>query len=261
MDGLRLDKATLRLVDKAARTEPDADMAGRLVSMVDLTSLEDSDTPEKIAGLCRDALTPMGPVAALCIYPRFVAQAKQALAGTGVRIATVVDFPRGDGSPEDVLRETEAALKAGADEIDVVFPYGRFLADSPPPASRNVRAVREIGGSDVTVKVILEVGAYPDNDSLSQAARVAIDGGADFLKTSTGKSGQGASLQAAAIMLAVIADSGLPVGFKASGGVREVPHAAGYLALAESILGDGWATPETFRIGASSLLPKLLAAL
>ena len=260
MEALMLDKATLALIDAAANTQPTPDMAGRLVSMVDLTSLEDDDTPEKIAGLCRDALTSIGPVAAVCVYPRFVAQAKQALAGTGVRIATVIDFPRGDGSPEDVLRETEKALKAGADEIDLVFPYGRFLADAPPPASKNIRAVREVGGYDVRLKVILEVGAFHDHESLTQASQVAIDAGADFLKTSTGKIAVGASLEAAAIMLTVIAESGLPVGFKASGGVREVPHATGYLALAESILGEGWATPETFRIGASSLLPKLLAA-
>jgi deoxyribose-phosphate aldolase len=259
MESLTLDKHTLALIDAAARTQPDADMAGRLVSMVDLTSLEDDDTPEKIARLCGDALTPLGPVAAVCLYPRFVAQAKAALASTGVRIATVIDFPKGEGTPETVLRETEAALRDGAEEIDVVFPYGRFLANGSPPASKNVRAVREVGGYDVRVKVILEVGAFPDYDLLTQASKVAIESGADFLKTSTGKSATGATLEAAAIMLTVIAESGLPVGFKASGGVREVPHAAGYLALAESILGEGWATPETFRIGASSLLPKLLA--
>lgn len=260
METLMLDQKILSLIDAASRTEPTPDMAGRLVSMIDLTSLEDSDTPEKIAALCRDALTPIGPVAAICVYPRFVAQAKAALAGTGVRIATVIDFPAGNGTPEDVIRETGAALNAGADEIDLVFPYARFLADAPPPASKNIRAVREVGGYDVRLKVILEVGAFPDHESLTQASKVAIDAGADFLKTSTGKTTVGASLEAAAIMLTVIAESGLPVGFKASGGVREVPHATGYLALAESILGQGWATPETFRIGASSLLPKLLGA-
>jgi deoxyribose-phosphate aldolase len=259
MESLTLDKHTLALVAAAARTLPDADMAGRLVSMVDLTSLEDDDTPEKIARLCSDALTPLGPVAAICVYPRFVAQAKAALAGTGVRVATVIDFPKGEGTPEMVLRETEAALNDGAEEIDVVFPYGRFLTNGSPPASKNVRAVREVGGYDVRVKVILEVGAFSDYELLTRASKVAIEGGADFLKTSTGKSASGATLEAAAIMLTVIAESGLPVGFKASGGVREVPHAAGYLALAESILGEGWATADTFRIGASSLLPKLLA--
>ena len=260
METLSFDQKTLALIEAAARAVPTPDMVGRLISMIDLTSLEDSDTPDKIADLCAAALTPVGPVAAVCVYPRFVAQAKAQLAGTGVRIATVIDFPHGRGTPEDILRETEAALTDGAEEIELVFPYGRFLADAPPPASKNLRAVREVGGYDIHLKAILEVGAYPDYDSLRRAAKIAIDGGADMLKTSTGKVPVGASLEAAAIMLTVIAESGLPVGFKASGGVREAPHATGYLALAESILGEGWATPNTFRIGASSLLPKLLAA-
>jgi len=259
MDSLSFDQRTLALIDAASRTQPTPDMVGRLISMTDVTSLDEGDTPEKIAELCKAALTPVGPVAAVCVLPRFVAQAKAALAGTGVRIATVVDFPGGAGTPEDVLAETESVLRDGAEEIELVFPYPRFLAGASPPASRNLRAVREVGGYDVHLKVILEVGAYPDHEVLTQATKIAIDGGADMLKTSTGKIPVGASLETAAIMLTVIAESGLPVGFKASGGVREVPHATGYLALAEAILGEGWTTPATFRIGASALLPKLLA--
>jgi deoxyribose-phosphate aldolase len=196
----------------------------------------------------------------VCVYGRFVAQAKAVLAGTGIKVATVVDFPEGLGTPEDVLLETEMALEAGADEIDLVFPYRRFLAEAPPPASKNIRAVREVADYAVRLKVILEVGAYPDQGWLEQAATVAIQAGADFLKTSTGKHATGASLEAAAILLLVIAESGLPVGFKVSGGVRELSQAVAYLTLAEAILGEGWATPDTFRIGASSLLPKLLTA-
>ncbi len=256
---MMIEQSTMDLIAACREVQPSAELARRLIAMVDLTSLENSDTPEKIGGLCRDALTPMGPVAAVCVYPRFVAQAAAALAGTGVKIATVIDFPEGNGSPEGVLVETERALSAGAEEIDLVFPYRRFLADAPPPASKNVRAVREIENYDIRLKVILETGAYPDHESLARAAAIAIQGGADFLKTSTGKIATGATLEAAAIILMAIAESGLPIGFKASGGVREVPQAAAYLTLAESMLGEGWATPETFRIGASSLLPKLLA--
>jgi deoxyribose-phosphate aldolase len=255
-----LDQETAERIEAARRTAPTPELARRLIALVDLTSLGDGDTPEKIADLCAGARTPAGSVAAVCIYPRFIPQAKAALAGSGVKIATVVDFPEGLGAPEDVLRESEAALAAGADEIDLVFPYRRFLADAPPPASKNIRAVREVADYAVRLKVILEVGAYPDQAWLEQAATVAIQAGADFLKTSTGKHGTGASLEAAAILLSVIAESGLPVGFKASGGVRELSQAVAYLTLAESILGDGWATADTFRIGASSLLPRLLAA-
>jgi deoxyribose-phosphate aldolase len=254
-----LDEITLALIEGAQKVEITPALAKRLIGSVDLTSLELDDTPEKIAALCRDAVTPCGPVAAVCVYPGFVRQAHAALAGTGVKVATVIDFPDGKGDPEDVMRQTDEALREGAEEIDLVFPYRRFFTDSPPPVSKNIRAVRDVGGYDIRLKVILESGLYPDQERLAAAADVAIQAGGDFLKTSTGKVGTGATLEAAAIMLSRIAASGLPVGFKASGGVREPAAAAAYLVLAESILGAGWAKPETFRIGASSLLPKLLA--
>lgn len=256
---MMLDQATLDLIAAAEGTPPSPALARRLIPLIDLTSLERDDTPQKIEALCRDAVTPSGAVAAVCVLPAFVRHAKEALDGTGIRVATVIDFPEGLGTPEDVMRETEAALREGADEIDLVFPYRRFLADAPPPASKNVRAVRDVGGYDIRLKVILENGVYPNFESLAAASEVAIQGGADFLKTSTGKLATGATLDAAAIMLSAIAASGLPVGFKASGGIREVAAASAYLTLAESILGGGWAKPATFRIGASSLLPKLVA--
>ena len=255
---MTLDQATLDLIAAAEQTVPTPDLSRRLIGLIDLTSLEPTDTPQTIETLCRDALTPAGPVAAVCVLPSFVRQAKTSLGGSGVKIATVLDFPDGNGMPEDVMRETELALREGADEVDLVFPYRRFLADAPPPASKNIRAVRDVGGYDVRLKVILESATYPTTESLALASEVAIQGGADFLKTSTGKRAGGATLEAAATMLSAIAAEGLPVGFKASGGIREPAAAASYLALAEAILGQGWVKPETFRIGASSLLPRLL---
>jgi deoxyribose-phosphate aldolase len=256
-----IDQATTERIETARAAEPTPELARRLIAMIDLTSLEAGDTAGTIAALCDNAVTPAGPVAAVCVLPRFVAQARAALAGTGIKVATVIDFPEGLGTPEDVLLETESALAAGAEEIDLVFPYRRFLADAPPPASKNIRAVREVADYAVRLKVILEVGAYPDRQWLEQAATVAIQGGADFLKTSTGRHATGASLESAAIVLSVIAESGLPVGFKVSGGVRELSQAVAYLTLAESILGGAPATAANFRIGASSLLPKLLSAI
>jgi deoxyribose-phosphate aldolase len=254
-----LDQATLDLIEAARQVEPTPTLARRLIGLIDLTSLEPGDTPEKIDALCRSAVTPHGHVAAVCIVPGFVKQARAALAGTGVKVATVIDFPEGLGSPEDIMRETEMVVREGAEEIDVVFPYRRFLADTPPPASKNIRAVRDAGGYDIRVKAILEICVYPSEESLAQAAQIAIQGGADFLKTSTGKNKAGATLEAAAILLSEIEASGLPVGFKASGGVREPQSAIAYLTLAESIMGEGWAKPESFRIGASGLLPALNA--
>jgi deoxyribose-phosphate aldolase len=248
------------MVAAAGRAEATPALARRLIGMIDLTSLNAGDSGATIAALCDRAVTPAGPVAAVCIYPGFVRQARAALAGTGVKVATVIDFPEGRGSPEDLMRQTDEVLREGAEEIDMVFPYGRFLANAPPPASKNIRAAREAGGEDFTLKVILEVSAYPDPETLAAAATIAIQGGADFLKTSTGKSSGGATLASAAIILGAIAQSGLPIGFKASGGVRRAGDAVAYLTLAEMILGEGWATAANFRIGASALLEELLAA-
>lgn len=253
-----LDRATLDLIEAARTTTASPAVARRLIGMIDLTSLEATDTRETIDALCAAAVTPHGPVAAVCVLPHLVGHAHALLVDTAVKVATVVDFPGGKGTPEDVLREAELALRDGAEEIDIVFPYRRFLSDSPPPASENIRAVREAGGYEIRVKVILETGAYPSQELLAQAAQIAIQSGADFLKTSTGKHETGATLEAAAILLSEISASGLPIGFKASGGIREVQSATAYLTLAESMMGDGWATPAKFRIGASGLLPKLL---
>jgi deoxyribose-phosphate aldolase len=256
-----LDHATLELITAAERVAVTPTLARRLISLIDLTSLDTDDTVEKIDALCHAAVTPHGNVAAVCILPGFVKQARSALARTGIKVATVIDFPAGAGSPEDVMRETDTALREGAEEIDLVFPYRRFLADTPPPASKNVRAVRDVAGYDIRLKVILETCVYPTPDSLALAAQVAIQGGADFLKTSTGKQKIGATLEGAAVMLSEIEASGLPIGFKASGGIRDAKAAAGYLAIAESIMGENWPAPNTFRIGASSLVENLLTLL
>jgi deoxyribose-phosphate aldolase len=256
-----LDETTRDLIAAASRVPATPDLARRLLPLIDLTLLEPGAPPERIDLLCRDAATPHGPVAAVCVLPGFVRRARSALAGTGIRVATVIDFPGGGGTPEDVMRETEQVVRDGAEEIDLVFPYRRFLADTPPPASKNVRAVRDVGGYDIRLKVILEAGAYPSGALLAQAADVAIQGGADFLKTATGKHATGATLESAAVILSQIAACGLPVGFKASGGIRSVATAGAYLILADSMMGTGWATPDRFRIGASALLAEILALL
>ncbi|GIL38894.1 deoxyribose-phosphate aldolase [Roseiterribacter gracilis] len=253
---LELDDATRTLVDAARKTgEPDAALRAKLIACLDYTRLD--DTIEEAALDAMAARAAAAKVAAICIPPAWVARAKQALAGSKVAIATVVNFPGGEDGPETVHDVTVAAVRDGADEIDVVFPYKRFLADTAPPASRTLRTCRDACGMDVRIKVILETGAFHSTEALQRAAAVAIDGGADFLKTSTGKIQQGATLEAAAVLLAQIEASGFPVGFKASGGVRTPQDAASYFTLAESMLGKGWATPDRFRIGASALLDAL----
>jgi len=238
-----------------------ADVARHALALLDLTSLSDDDTPDAIAALCAEAVTPEGPVAAVCVYPRFVAQAREALAGSPVRVATVANFPAGVPDPGSVRAEVERAVAEGAHEVDVVLPHAAYRAGDRAQALLVVGAAREACGERARLKVILESGLFTDLAVLRAAAADALAHGADFVKTSTGKLGPGASLEAAEAMLLAVRDAGGTAGFKASGGVRTLADAAGYLALAERLLGPGYATPERFRFGASSLLAELLGAL
>lgn len=236
----------------------------RALALMDLTSLNDDDNDEKITALCRKADTPAGTPAAVCIYPRFIATARRALddAGLGgrVRIATVTNFPDGSDDAARAERETREAIAAGADEVDVVFPYRALVAGDASVGERLVAACRAACG-DKCLKVIIESGELADPELIRQASRIAIDAGADFIKTSTGKVAVNATLEAAEIMLTTIRDSGRDVGFKAAGGVRSAEDAAAYLALAARLMGDAWITPAHFRFGASSLLGNLLETL
>jgi len=237
------------------------DTARVVLGLLDLTSLNDSDTPESIAALCGEALTPEGPVAAVCLYPRFVPQAREALAGTPVRVATVANFPVGAPDPGAVRAEVERAVADGADEVDVVLPHAAYRGGDRAQSLLVIDAARGACGDAARLKVILESGLFEDVALLREAAADVLAHGADFLKTSTGKVGTGATLQAAEAMLLAIRDAGATAGFKASGGVRTLADAAGYLELAGRLLGPDYATPERFRFGASSLLAELLGAL
>jgi deoxyribose-phosphate aldolase len=240
-------------------------LARRALAALDLTNLSDDCTAQQVAALCAKAVTPYGPVAAVCVWPRFVAEAKGALEGTGVKVATVVNFPAGGDDVAALRAEIEAALFAGADEIDMVIPWRDILADRMERAVAILQAGREAAGS-ATLKVILETGELKTAEAIALAAGMAIEeGGADFLKTSTGKTPVSATPAAAAILLDVIRGSGRDVGLKISGGVREAADAALYLDMVDSAMddameeeGEHWATPERFRIGASALLDALL---
>jgi deoxyribose-phosphate aldolase len=234
--------------------------ARRVIGLLDLTSLGDDDTAEMIAGLCARAVTPFGPVAAVCVWPRFVAQARRLLADTPVKVATVINFPHGDADPADVATATRAAAADGAQEIDVVAPWRRFLEGDEAYAAQVLRACREACGPDVGLKVIVESGAFTDMAALRRLCDAALAAGADFLKTSTGKREPGATLAAAAVFYDAIAAANSPAGVKISGGVRTCDQAEAYLAQAAARKGEGWAAPATFRFGASALLDALLPA-
>jgi deoxyribose-phosphate aldolase len=236
-------------------------IARRALALVDLTNLDDACTSEAVAELCRRAVGPHGSTAAVCVWPRFVAQAAAALAGTGVQVATVVNFPAGGDDVDATVAETVQAIADGADEIDLVLPYHAFLAGHTEVAAGMVVAVRAAVPAPHRLKVILETGGYPSIDQVSAAARLAIAQGADFVKTSTGKTSASASPDAARAMLVEIRRSNRAVGLKPSGGIRTVDDAAGYLAIADEVMGVLWATPRTFRFGASGLLDALEAAI
>jgi deoxyribose-phosphate aldolase len=238
---------------------------------LDLTSLGDHDSEASIEALAARAQTRHGAPAALCVHAGFVATARQALARLGlaeVRVATVVNFPRGDSPVATVAGEIDAALAAGADEIDAVFPWralqagdaqaGRDLVRACRRACRTVQARVQAG---VPLKIILETGELRELRLIRQASELAVQEGADFLKTSTGKVPVNATPEAVAIMLEVIAPQRERVGLKVAGGLASIADVQRYLALARQACGDEWLTPRRLRFGASSLLPVLLAAL
>ncbi|WP_137129658.1 deoxyribose-phosphate aldolase [Rhizobium sp. FY34] len=229
------------------------------LSLLDLTNLRDDCDAAAIETLCKRAQTPFGTAAAICIWPRFVAQARAILgAGHAVRIATVVNFPSGNLPVAEVVAETHKAVADGADDIDLVIPYQGFLAGDEASVSDMVAAVRAACPKSC-LKVILETGEIKDSGKIRRASELAIAAGADFIKTSTGKVAVNATLEAADIMLQAIRDSRKNVGFKPAGGISTVSDADLYLRLAGTILGPDWLMPSTFRFGASSLLDDILS--
>lgn len=236
-------------------------LARRLMALLDLTRLEDDADDGPVRELCVRAHASPVPPAAVCIYRRFVGAARRVLGDdSAIRVATVANFPTGDAEPRLAALECEQAIAEGADEVDVVFPWRALLAGDEAVGTDLVAACRDACAAR-PLKVILESGMIDSPHQLHRAAEIAIHAGADFLKTSTGKVAAGASPDAARSMLESIRASGRPVGFKVSGGVRTLDDACRYMQLAEDVMGQGWVSPERFRIGASSLLDILLAEL
>jgi deoxyribose-phosphate aldolase len=253
--------------DAAPADLPGPQAARIALHCLDLTSLKDDDTPASIEALAARACTPHGAPAALCVFPRFVAGAQQALARHGlaaVHVATVVNFPHGQSDVAAVEAEVRAALVAGADEIDAVFPYRALQAGDAQAGAALVRACRRACDAlrtAVPLKIILETGELREARLIRQAAGIALQEGADFLKTSTGKVPVNATPEAVEVMLEVIRPLRARVGLKVAGGVASIADVQRYLALARQACGDAWLTPQRLRFGASSLLPVLLAAL
>jgi len=244
-------------------TESGPALAERIIRLVDLTSLNENDTQASIASFCQKARTAYGNVAAVCVYPQFIRLIADEFSNSEIKAATVANFPEGSASLEDVLLQIGAALENGAQEIDVVFPYTRYLAGERQYAQNFVSACKAACGEKVLLKVILETGALIDTAIIADASFDVLAAGADFIKTSTGKIPQGASLEAAATMMLVIhhiqPQLKRQLGIKISGGIKTLEQAAQYIMLADQILGKQNVSSETFRIGASKLVDEILA--
>ena len=224
------------------------------LACLDLTSLNDGDDAATIDALCARAVTHWGTVAAVCVWPRFVAQARAALP-RAVAVAAVANFPDGALDLERALADTRAIVEAGGDEVDLVLPWRAMLAGRSAEATQLVTQVRTACAGR-RLKLIIESGELPTPASIRAACAIGLDAGVDYLKTSSGKTAHSATLDAAREMLQAIATHarGAAVGFKASGGIRTVTDAAGYIALVREILGPAALSAARLRFGASALI-------
>lgn len=241
---------------------PIDEIARIALACLDLTSLNDGDREADVVRLAERAAAVPGRVAALCVWPRFVRVAR-AHAPPGVAVAAVANFPDGTSDIERALRDSHEIVQAGAQELDLVLPWRALMAGDDAACVAMLRAVRR-ASEGLCLKVILESGELATPALVAQASRIALAEGADFLKTSTGKTTHGATPDAARIMLQAIAadaHAARHVGFKASGGVRSVADAAVYIELVDRMLGTAALVPARFRIGASALLADIEAVL
>ena len=239
------------------------------IACVDLTTLEGCDTPGRVRSLCTRAMHPdpsdptVGHVGAVCVYPNLVAVARETLGSSAVHLASVATaFPSGQANIGVKLADTEQALEAGADEIDMVIDRGAFLSGDDRKVVAEIEAIKSVCSGRAHLKVILETGELGSYESIRRASDLALYAGADTIKTSTGKIGTNATLPTALVMCEAIRDfadrTGEQRGLKVAGGVRTSKQALAYLVVVKETLGDMWLTPDRFRIGASSLLDDLL---
>ncbi|HLQ05749.1 MAG TPA: deoxyribose-phosphate aldolase [Verrucomicrobiae bacterium] len=242
------------------------------IRCIDLTTLEGADTPGKVAALSSKAIRPdptddsIPSVAAVCVYPNLVPTALERTRGTGVKVASVATaFPSGQAPLEVKLQEVRDVVAMGAHEVDMVIDRGAFLSGNYAKVYDEIVRVKELCAGKAHLKVILETGELGNYDNVRRASLLAIAGGADFLKTSTGKVTRNSELPVALCMLEVIRDvheeTGRVVGMKIAGGIRQSKQAVQYLVQVHETLGTAWLTPDRYRIGASSLLNDVLMQL
>ena len=268
VDQVAVEERAASLAKRSIKRESKMFALDLAIRMMDLTTLEGADTPGKVAALCSKAIRPdpvdrtIPSVAAVCVYPNLVPAAKEKLGDSGVKVAAVATgFPSGQYPIEVKLEDVRAAVELGADEIDMVIDRGAFLSGRYAKVYDEIVRVKEVCG-DTHLKVILETGELGTYDNVRRASLLAMAGGADFIKTSTGKVSPAATLPVALVMLEAIRDvhdeTGRVVGFKPAGGIRTAKQAIQHLVLVHETLGPEWLTPDLYRLGASSLLNDVL---
>jgi len=253
----------------------DLNILRKIISFIDLTSLEGNDTREKIKILCYKSISPLPEqksipsCAAVCVYPVFISFAKDFLKNSDVKLATVgTAFPSGQYQQSVKLFDVEESLKDGADEIDMVISRGEFLSGNYEYVYDEINKVKNIctrysnKQKNIKLKVILEVGELESLENIWKASIISMYAGADFIKTSTGKIKVNATPEAAFVMVKAIKDyynkNKKRIGFKPAGGIRTAEDALKYYYIVKKILGEKWLSKEYFRIGASSLLDNIL---
>jgi len=245
---------TIEIAKRNAHLLDEKIWAKRIFPLIDLTDLSENADESGLKKLCEKAR--QFEVAAICIWPQFVSLAKKILHDTAIKIATVANFPRGTDSLSSVQQQIKQSIDAGADEIDVVFPYSDFLANERNKTKEFVHGCR-VTARHQMLKVIVESGVFPDLVLLKSAAFQICEAEIDFLKTSTGKLATGATLEAAYTFLDVIRGGRFSAGIKISGGIRTLDVALNYIELARLMMGEKWIAPKHFRIGASQLVEEL----
>jgi deoxyribose-phosphate aldolase len=271
VDAVGLEERAAALATRSIKKNSKIEGLRLAISCMDLTTLEGKDTNARVAQLCRKAIVPdpadltLPSVAAVCVYPALVPAAKRALTGSSVKVASVATaFPSGQTGLDVKLQEAREAVQARADEIDMVIDRGAFLSGRYREVGEEIAAVRD-ATRPALLKVILETGELVTYDNVRRASWLAMEAGADFIKTSTGKVQPAATLPVALAMLQAVRDyeqrQGRTIGVKVAGGVRTAKQALQYLVLVKETMGDDYLTPAFFRIGASSLLNDVLMQL
>jgi deoxyribose-phosphate aldolase len=273
VDKVGLEARAASLATRSIKTSSKAWALDMAIKMMDLTTLEGSDTPQRVKSLALKALTPdptdlsCPSPAAICVYGDMVAHVKKTLGNSKIHIAAVATaFPSGRASMPVKLLDTKDAVKAGADEIDMVIDRGAFLAGNYLEVYKQIQAVKEAckrtDGSHAHLKVILETGELQTYDNIRRASYLAMLAGGDFIKTSTGKVTVNATLPITLLMLQAVRDwhdqTGVLIGVKPAGGIKTAKDAIKYLVVVKEVAGETWLTPDLFRFGASSLLNDVL---